>query len=64
MCKAVEEWRQEERDEGREEGRMEGEDKLARLINALIESGRNNDIAKVSTDKEYRAHLYDEFNIT
>ncbi len=71
MCKAVEEWRQEEREEGRVVGRAEGraeghqagEDKLARLIDALINAGRNDDIAKVATDKNYREKLYLEFNI-
>ncbi len=79
VCKAVEEWRQEEREEGRAEGRAEGhaeghaegrvvghqagEDKLARLIDALINAGRNDDIAKVATDKNYREKLYLEFNI-
>lgn len=51
-------------EQGLAQGMTEGEAKLARLINALIESGRNDDISKVSTDKEYRARLYNEFNIT
>ena len=71
VCKAVEEWRQEEREEGRVEGHaegravghQEGEDKLARLIDALINAGRNDDIAKVATDRNYREKLYLEFNI-
>ena len=75
MCKAVEEWRQEEREEGRVEGHaegraegravghQEGEDKLARLIDALINAGRNDDIAKVATNRNYREKLYLEFNI-
>ncbi len=64
VCKAVEEWRQEERAEGRAEGHQAGEDKLARLIDALINAGRNDDIAKVATDKNYREKLYHEFKIS
>ena len=71
VCKAVEEWRQEERLEGHKEGRaegrlegqQEGEDKLARLIDALIKADRNNDIAKVAADKSYREKLYNELHI-
>ncbi len=45
-------------------GHQEGEDKLARLIDALINAGRNDDIAKVATDKNYREKLYHEFKIS
>ena len=47
----------------KEEGRVEGEDKLARLINNLIDQGRNEEISKVTSDVEFRNKLYKELGI-
>ena len=57
------EGREEGRVEGREEGRAEGEDKLAKLISKLIDQGRNGEIAKVTSDVEFRNSLYKELGI-
>ena len=48
---------------GRAEGRVEGENKLLRLIDALYNVGRQDDIAKLYADKNLREKLYKEFNI-
>ena len=48
---------------GRAEGREEGENKLLRLIDALYNVGRQDDIAKLYADKNLREKLYKEFNI-
>ena len=58
-----EEGREEGLKEGRKEGREEGEDRLGRLINALLSAGRVDDISKAATDTAARATLYTEFNI-
>ncbi len=52
------------KEEGRAEGRKEGEDILSRLIQALLDAGRTEDIARVTGDKEYRERLYKEFQLT
>ena len=41
-----------------------GENKLALRIQKLIAANRTEDIAKVSTDVEYRRQLYKEFAIS
>ena len=38
-------------------------DIFAALIKVLFDAGRYEDIAKVSTDKEYRNQLITEFNL-
>lgn len=48
---------------GREEGREEGENRLARLMQALISSGRNDDLEKAVFDQDYRKQLYAEVNL-
>ena len=48
---------------GRREGEAKGENKLASLISKLISLGRNNDVAKVAADPEYREKLYAELGI-
>ncbi len=49
---------------GKAEGITEGEKKLADLIQKLLETGRNEDIARVTSDPLYRKRLYEEFQIT
>ena len=64
MQQFKEEGRQEGREEGRKEGRQEGEDKLAKLVNALISAGRSDEISKATADAASRATFYAEFNIS
>ncbi len=58
-----EEAREEGRKEGRAEGMKKGENKLGALIDQLLRLGRNNDIARVATDSEYRQQLYKELQV-
>jgi len=51
------------REEGREEGITYGEERLSALIARLSADGRTSDILRVTTDKEYRKKLYEEFLI-
>ena len=51
------------KEEGIAEGEKKGEDKLARLINALISAGRTDDIAKATNDQTKRSAFYREFDI-
>ena len=51
------------KEEGIAEGEKKGEDKLARLINALISAGRTDDISKATNDQKKRTAFYQEFNI-
>lgn len=46
------------RTEGRLEGRTEGENRLARLVQMLIDSGRNEELQKALSDQSYRDQLY------
>lgn len=48
---------------GEAKGRMEGEQKLAKLLNVLIASGRNEDVACMASDQEYRTSFYEEHSI-
>ena len=48
-----------EREEGREEGREEAFD----LMQKLMEAGKNEDMKRVLTDREYREQLYREYHI-
>ncbi len=51
------------REEGREEGITYGEERLSALIARLSMVGQTSDILRVTTDKEYRKKLYEEFLI-
>jgi len=51
-------------EEGRAEGRAEGEERMSTLVNQLLNQGRYEDIAKVTSDVEYRNRLYKELGIT
>lgn len=53
--------REEGRKEGREEGREEGTDRMARLVQVLIQLNRMEDLNRVLTDEEYRKKLFQEF---
>ena len=51
------------RAEGRAEGKAEGEQKMVRLLSALIANGKTNELARVTIDKEYRDSLYKKYAI-
>ncbi len=57
------EGRAEGRIEGRTEGRVEGLAIMAKLISFLLRDGRNNDIARVSTDEAFREELLKEYGL-
>ena len=46
--------------QGRAEGRTEGENRFAKLVQMLLEGGRNEDIKRVVSDQNYREQLYAE----
>ena len=55
MCKIMQEIRM--------EGRSEGEDRMGRLVEKLVSSGHNDDVARVAVDREYRTEMYKKYNI-
>lgn len=56
-------FKEEGRAEGFQQGIEQGAEQLGKLINALIASGRIDEVQKVTTDKQMRDNLYKEFNI-
>lgn len=52
------------RDDGIAVGRKEGESRLTKLLQILIDTGRNEDINRIITDKTYREKLYLENNLS
>ena len=56
-------FKEEGREEGLAEGIEQGTEQLGRLIDALIASGRMDEVQKAATDKQTRDILYKEFNI-
>lgn len=58
---AVERYGDEQRAEGRAEGKAEGVDLIAKLIKILIQQNRNEDIERMSEDREYCNQLLKEF---
>ena len=46
------------REEGREEGLELGENRLAELLQTLMDAGRNEDMRRAISDPEYRKQLY------
>ena len=63
MCRALEEFAEEEREKGREEGWESGIESMEKLILELSKAGRTDDIVRVATDKEYQTRLMEEFGI-
>ena len=51
------------REEGRAEGLVEGTQRMAILINQLIEANRYDEVKRTTTDTEYREKLFKEFGI-
>ena len=56
-------FKEEGREEGLAEGIEQGTEQLGRLIDALIASGRMDEVQKAATDKQTRDILYKEFHI-
>lgn len=50
--------------EGKNEGRAEGENRLAKLAQVLMDSGRNEELRKALTDQGYREQLYLEAGLS
>lgn len=48
---------------GIEKGMERGENRFARLVQILMDSGRNDDLRKAATDQKYRERLYQEVNL-
>jgi ferritin-like protein len=51
------------REEGREEGRAQGMNTFSALIKRLLELGRTEDVARVTSDPAYRDKLIAEFKL-
>ncbi len=56
-------FKEEGREESREEGREEANAKFSLLLQKLIAQGKNDDIQRISVDKEYREQLYEEYGL-
>ena len=54
---------QQERDDSKEEGRKEGMDRVNRLVELLLSQGRQEDLKRSVTDREYQEKLMKEFGI-
>ena len=52
-----------EREIAREEGREEGENRAVKLMQKLIEDGRDENLKRVLIDREYREQLYQEYGL-
>lgn len=48
---------------GLKEGMKEGEERLSRLIQALLHAGRTEDMQLALSNPEYREKLYREYNL-
>lgn len=57
------EGREEGKLEGKIEGKLEGEELMGRLVTTLVNNGRNDDVIKAATDKDFRNKLYVEYGL-
>ncbi|MCM1127304.1 MAG: hypothetical protein NC429_12630 [Lachnospiraceae bacterium] len=48
---------------GEARGKIAGEDRFASLVQILMDAGRNDDLRRAATDREYREQLYMEAHI-
>lgn len=55
--------REKGRKEGWTEGRTEGEQRLACLLQLLIDTGKNEDVNRAITEQDYREQLYQKYSI-
>ena len=60
---AIKEGREIGREIGRKEGRKEADAKFSLLLQKLLAQGKNDDIQRISVDKEYRKQLYEEYGL-
>ena len=51
------------RAEGRAEGEVSGEQKMVRLVSVLIADGKSDELARATSDREYRESLYRKYAI-
>lgn len=67
VCELFDQYERRGRDQGREEGEKlgiaKGENRFAKLIQMLIDGGRNDDVRKAAVDPDYREQLYIETNL-
>lgn len=54
---------EDERETGREEGRKEGEVRLAKLLQLLIDAGRDEDVSRAISDAKHREQLFQEYKL-
>ena len=59
----LEKGREEGLEKGREQGREEANAKFSLLLQKFIAQGKNDDIQRISVDKEYREQLYEEYGL-
>ena len=52
-----------EREIALEKGREEGEKRLAKLVQILLDGGRNDDLNRAMADENYRKQLFEEFKL-
>lgn len=64
VCELFDQYERKGRVEGRIEGRAEGENRFVKLVQMLMDSGRNDDLRRAATDQKYREQLYMEVNLT
>lgn len=63
LAKGLEQGKAEGLAKGRAEGKAEGEERLGRLIGALLASGRADDAARAAADSSVRERLYRELGV-
>lgn len=63
VCELFDQYERKGRTEGKIEGRKEGENRFAKLVQILIDSGRNEDLRKAAINQKYREQLYMEVNL-
>lgn len=67
MCELFDQYerkgRAEGRAEGKAEGKAEGENRFAKLVQILMDNGRDDDLRKAVSDQKYREQLYMEVNL-
>lgn len=63
MCRALEELYEEGVENGMKQGMEQGEERVNRLIILLTENGRNGDIMRSVSDREYQRKLFEEYGI-
>lgn len=64
VCELFDQYVRQGRIEGKNEGRAEGENRLAKLAQFLMDSGRNEELRKALTDQGYREQLYLEAGLS